>query len=139
MPIKHVGCRWQQWVAKQAGKVRERVHPSQRKVPERRARVDWTGLSDEQRAHVIEEERLRHLARTAERDQRIAEEKERRRQLQQEASMLRAKRRALREEEQRLAREEEHLASKLRVTAEQEQWEFEKDMEDYVMGRKPIV
>jgi hypothetical protein len=139
MPIKHVGYKWQQWLASQAGKVRERVHPSQRKKPGPQARANWAELSDEQRAYAIEEERLRYMARSAEFNASAAQEREHQRQLRQEASMLRAKRRALAEEEQRLMREEAHLASKLRRQEEDDQWDYEKNMEDYVMGRKPIV
>lgn len=141
MPIKHVGYRWQQWAAKQAGKVRERVHPSQRKKPEPSLIVGlkWNELSDEQRAHVIEEERLRYQARSVERSRLAQQEKERKRELRRERAILQSRRLALAEEDARLRREEEHLASRLRQQAEDAQWDYEKDMEDYVMGRKPIV
>jgi hypothetical protein len=118
MAIKHVGYKWQQWVAKQAGKVRERVHPSQRRMPEPTWRSGkWTDLSDEQRAQAIEDERLRHIARAAERHRIAQREKEHQ-------------------------REEERLASRLRADNEQQQWDYEQMMEDYVVrgitpGGKP--
>jgi hypothetical protein len=141
--FKGTGYKWQQWVAKQAGKVRERVHPSQRKMPEPTWRSGkWTDLSDEQRAQAIEDERLRHIARAAERHRIAQREKEHQRALRLEQNVLRAKRRALIAEEAKLQREEERLASRLRADNEQQQWDYEQMMEDYVVrgitpGGKP--
>src|SRR5215207_6203199 len=135
MPIKHVGYKWQQWVTKQAGKVRERVHPSRRRKPEPRLynHLNWNELSDEQRAQVVEDQRLRQLVRDEERLRAANQEREHKRALQLEESVLRAKRRALAEDERRLKREEEHLASRVRKEIEDQQWDWEKEMEDYVM------
>jgi len=135
MPIKHVGYKWQQWVVKQTGKVRERVHPSRRRKPEPRIHnhLSWNELSDEQRAQVVEDQRLRQLVRDEERLRAANQEREHKRALQLEESVLRAKRRALAEDERRLKREEEHLASRVRKEIEDQQWDWEKEMEDYVM------
>jgi hypothetical protein len=141
MPIKNVGDKWRKWVASQAGKVRERVPPHLRKKPESPLwkATEWGALSDDERAARIESERQLYLARQAERSAAARREKAYQAELRLQQRQLEAKRRALREEEQRLQREEEHLASKLRAEAEDAQWDYEKDMEDYVMGRKPIV